>query len=191
MRFPRDCGSSFPRPDPAGSPFFQTVSAWAGWRLWSPRGSGPCPAVHELDIVLFALPVVEKQVPHNPAVIQQGVVDCPLIPQQTFPVLFLPKIVREAEVVKFYDFLHPFSSQFLQLHRFHLPFLWFCQKHHHSATIGAKMPPIALARSSGRASICKPILPPLTTMVSCCFASSSKAVAKRFFIPIGEHPPRT
>lgn len=142
-RFPRDCGSSFPRPDPAGSPFFkQPLHGQVG-------GSGlPAEAahaqllhlllgvvhqaftqallavvrvdrdVHELDIVLFALPVVEKQVPHNPAVIQQGVVDCPLIPQQTFPVLFLPKIVREAEVVKFYDFLHPFSSQFLQLHRF-------------------------------------------------------------------------
>ena len=34
MRFPRDCGSSFPRPDPAGSPFFQTASAWAGWKTF-------------------------------------------------------------------------------------------------------------------------------------------------------------
>ena len=58
-------------------------------------------------------------------------------------------------------------------------------------TISANTAPETFARSSGFASICQPILPALTSIVSQFCALASKTVRYRFFMPTGEQPPRT
>lgn len=68
-----------------------------------------------------------------------------------------------------------------------------CTQHNQRISLhtSAYCPLVTRRRSSGRHSICDPIRPPLTKIFGRSFAVLWKVVTYAFFMPTGEHPPRT
>ena len=59
--------------------------------------------VHDLNIIIFAFPIVDKHVSDYIIVIGQSIINGSLIRKKVFPVLLLPKIRRKAKFVKIND----------------------------------------------------------------------------------------
>ena len=71
--------------------------------------------VHNLYVVSFAFPIVNKNISYNFFSVKQSVINCSWICQKFFPVFFFPKISRKTSFIKQHNLTHMFYIQSLYL----------------------------------------------------------------------------